>query len=418
MDAPAESIKPDFADLRAELKSALGSATPPAGTPPAAPAPTPEQAPEPKPEATPTQQQATETPSEPEAKPETTPDEDLAFAAKLAGLDPAVIEKIASADPAVASAARAIAQKAIEYNNRLAEQARQAKAQQATPQTPPQQPAPPAAPVAATPADWTDDTIEATVEAWVLGDPQRRIPPDRECASLSARFDAEAKTIAELASEVDTLAREELILRELTDAGRRTRLGLPEPDEFAASEQKTRLRDIQTDLRNKKADLRERQEVQARLHQAYHDRKAGFRQHMVNERETQRRARQQQQEVEEKANRYEQSWRGTISAVFDELKVRPDLREKAFNFARRTALAEGAPDEAELKTWMAATVKEFLEPVAMSHRAMESSYAQTKIADAQTFGSPAATPIPPKPAPAPGDFRTELRNEMRRRFGA
>lgn len=404
--------------LRAALNARLAASPAAPADPGTTPAPAVVQpASPPAPAAQPEPASAGTTPT-PAPGTEQTPDT-LAFAAKLANADPS--------DPELPAK---LAQRLVEYNQRLAEQARLAKAGAPAPSTPaapgvpPAQPAtapqaapnqPPATPTepprAATEATEQADAVpdvDATVDAWA-----QRVDP--ECISLARSFD-EARTVATTVSqELSNLASDAAVLRSALDDAKRQGLGLPPLDEYAADEAKKRLAAIELEVRTKQFDLREARQAAKDAQEAYRQRKAGAKAALIEKRASEARAREQQQASEADARQYVQVWQATISDVLEANKVRPDDRAEAYAYALDKARLEGGPGLAEMRPFLDGKVKEWLSIVDRHHRSRAGDYATQKLADAAAASAPAIQGIvtPPKP-PSSGDFERNLRAQMRR----
>lgn len=399
--------------LRAALNARLSAPSTPApadsGTTPvpavAQPVETPAAQPEPA---------SVGTPPSPAPGTEQTPDP-LAFAAKLANADPN--------DPELS---KKLAARLVEYNQRLAEQARLAKAgtaPPAAPGVPPAQPAtapqtaptqplaaptepPRAAPEATAPVEAAPD-VDATVDAWA-----QRVDP--ECISLARSFD-EARTVATTVSqEIATLKSDADVLRSALDDGKRSALGLPPLDEYAAEEAKRRLNAIELDVRTKQFDLREARQAAKDAQEAYRQRKAGARTALIEKRSSEARAREQQEANEAAANQYVQTWQATISDVLEANKVRVDDRAEAYAYALDKARLDGGPGLAEMRPYLEGKVREWLSIVDRHHRSRAGDYATQKLADAQAANAPATPGMPPPRPSSSGDFERNLRMQMRR----
>jgi hypothetical protein len=396
--------------LRADWAAARGDSDAPPAAPPPEPSPEP-QAPQTEPDDVPAA-------PPPAAPPEGAPpgdqapasDDTLNFAAKLAG----------STDPAV------LAAKLVEYNNRLAQIAREQKAAaqqqpQATPTQAPSQPPPPAPPAAE--MEPTPQVVQREVDTWAA--------TDAECVRLHSDYHQNRARLDQLGidhktgriSEQGEIARIESVINLLTlytDPKARQHAGVevPDLDEFKQQEMRIKLAEARSERTALLSEARHRREYMRDLYQSYDHRLDQARRAYLEPYAERRREADREAAIEERTQEFAQSFRSEFDNTYNRYAVQhpwikdPEIREDFLRAVTTRAKADVSQLD-NVGGFMDQAFKNELAIWDRVHRNRSRGYAVQKLADGRPQAPNGSGAVAPPLPTSKTDWEAALRAEVR-----
>lgn len=328
-------------------------------------------------------------------------DPDFKHALEIAGIkDPAQAEKV-------------LAKKLVEFNKRLAEQAKELKTfrEQKAPETPqpaaqpvpaPAVPAPAAAAPVVVPAQPAGDAdLETTVTEAVSQDQSYRaflteLESYQAQESALVSRDERGAFVGEL-PEIDSEIAAIKNLLGPFEALKRSGLPVPEIDEYTKERYENRLAKLEIDRAVRVSRLQDLQFRQERVQQRMEGRKDQVRQHFRTQLDQKRHDEEREKGIEDKAATYLQTWNSTFEAVATALGVEEDDRSELYDLlTAKAALDRSVIDRP--KEFMERAIKAEQERLEKAYRARQAKNATLKRNDSiQPAPKGTAAVAPPSP---------------------
>jgi hypothetical protein len=307
----------------------------------------------------------------------------------------------------------------VEYNNRLAQMAREQKQAQQTPQAQPTQP-PPVPPVEPEP---TPELVQRDVDAWAA--------TDAECVRLHSDYHQNRQRLAQLGidhrtgrisedGEIGRIDHAINLLTLYTDPKARQAVGVevPEIDEFKAQEMRIRLAEHRAERTALLSEARHRREYMQDLSKGYDQRLEQARRAYLAPYEERKRETEREAAIEERTQEFAQSFRAEFDNAYNRYAVQhpwiktPEIRDDFLQAVTTRAKADVSQLD-NVGSFMDQAFKNTLASWDLIHRTRSRGYAVQKLADGRPQAPNGSNAIaPPLPNPKT-DWEAALRADVR-----